>query len=325
MYNIYDRWPEISRAAYQENHESPDFGNIDHIIFSGMGGSGSVGDLLAAIFSKTNIHVTVVKGYLLPKTVDQNTLVITTSVSGNTMETLSVLESAKKHTKKIMAFSDGGKMKKFCDSNNLQHKNIPMIHSPRASLPRILFSLLNFLKNILPINYTEIEDSIKQMELLKNKINSTNLTSQNPSLDLAEWITGIPLIYYPWGLQSAATRFKNSIHENAKTHAITEDIIEASHNEVMGWETKSNVQPILIQGVDDYIKTKERWKILKEFFENKNIRYHEVFSIEGNILSKLMNLIYLFDYSTIYLAAKNGIDPSPIKSIDFIKSRIIST
>jgi len=315
MYNTYDAWPEISKEAYQENQEYPDFENTDHIIFSG----------LAAIFSKTNIHVTVVKGYLLPKTVDQNTLVITTSISGNTLETLSVLESAKKHTKKILAFSDGGKLKKFCDSNNLEHKNIPMIHSPRASLPRILYNVLNVLKTILPINHTDIEDSIKQMELLRNKINSSNLTPQNPSLDLAEWITDIPLIYYPWGLRPAATRFKNSIHENAKTHAITEDIIEACHNEVMGWETKSNIQPILIQGVDDYIKTKERWKILKEFFEEKNIAYREVFSIEGNILSKLMHMIYFFDYATIYLAAKNGIDPSPIQSIDYIKKRINPT
>jgi len=324
MYSTYDVWPEISREAYQYNHESPDFDNIDHIIFSGMGGSGSVGDLLAAIFSKTNIHVNVVKGYLLPKTVDQNTLVIATSVSGNTLETLSILESAKKHTKKILAFSDGGKMKKFCDSNNIEHKNISMIHSPRVSLPIFLYNVLNVLKNILPINQNDVEDSIKQIEFLRNQINSSNLTPQNPSLNLAEWITGIPLIYYPWGLQSAATRFKNSLHENAKTHAIAEDIIEACHNGIMGWETKSNIQPILIQGVDDYFKTKELWKILKEFFEEKNMPYHEVFSIEGNILSKLIHMIYLLDYTSIYLAVKNGIDPTPIGSIDFIKNRINS-
>ena len=176
----------------------------------------------------------------------------------------------------------------------------------------------------LPLNNTDIEDSIKQIELLRNKINSSNLNSQNPALTLAEWMTGIPLIYYPWGLQSAAIRFKNSLQENAKTHTIAEDVIEACHNGIVGWETSSSIQPILIQGTDDYIKTKERWKILKEYFDEKNIDYYQVSSIQGNILSKIIHLIYLLDYSSIYLAVKNQIDPTPISSIDFIKKSLNS-
>ena len=69
MYKIYDRWPEIAKDAFESNLESVDFKNIDHIIFAGMGGSGAIGDLFASILSKTNIHVSLVKGYLLPKTV----------------------------------------------------------------------------------------------------------------------------------------------------------------------------------------------------------------------------------------------------------------
>ncbi len=324
IHEIYDKWPEIAQEAYQTNYEIPDFKNIKHIVFAGMGGSGTVGDILSAIFSKTKIHVTVVKGYILPKTIDSNTLVVLTSVSGNTAETLSVAESIKKQTKNVLAFSDGGKLKKFCQENKIIHTNIEQFHSPRASLPQILFTVLKVLKNILPLSSTDIEDSIKQIELLKNKINSSNLTSQNPSLTLAEWLTDIPLIYYPWGLQSAAIRFKNSIQENSKTHVITEDVIEACHNGIVGWETSSSVQPILIQGADDYIKTKERWKIIKEFFDEKNIEYYQVFSIEGNVLSKLIHLIYLFDYATIYLAIKNKIDPTPIEPLDFVKSRLNS-
>lgn len=79
----------------------------------------------------------------------------------------------------------------------------------------------------------------------------------------------MPVIYYPWGLQAAAIRFKNSLQENAKMHAIAEDVIEACHNGVVAWEKQSNFKPILLRGQDDYIKTKERWEILKDFFEKK--------------------------------------------------------
>ena len=80
--------------------------------------------------------------------------------------------------------------------------------------------------------------------------------------------------------------------------------------------------PIMIEGADDHIKTKERLIILRHYFEENNIRYKEISSIDGSILAKIMCLIYLLDYSTIYYAARLGIDPSPIKSIDFIKGRL---
>jgi len=117
---------------------------------------------------------------------------------------------------------------------------------------------------------------------------------------LAEWIKDIALIYYSWGLQSVATRFKNSLQENVKYHAMIEDVIETSHNGIVSWEKRSNVQPILIRGQDDHIKTKERWEILKEFLQQNEIEYKEIMSVNGSILTKIINLIYLLDYSTIY-------------------------
>jgi glucose/mannose-6-phosphate isomerase len=161
------------------------------------------------------------------------------------------------------------------------------------------------------------------MENLATKISSSNLNKDNPSLNLAEWITGIPMIYYPWGLQASAIRFKNSLQENAKLHAMAEDILEACHNGIVSWERPSNVQPMLIQGEDDYIKTKERWKIIKEYFNENKIDYKEIVSVKGGgILSKIINLIYLLDYATIYLAVLSKIDPYPVESIDYIKRHL---
>jgi len=319
MYKIYDIWPDIAKKSYHQELEQIKFKNISHIIFAGMGGSGIIGDIFYSILSKTNIHVSVVKGFHLPKTIDSNTLVVATSITGNTAETLSVLKSAKKTRCKIIGISSGGKLRDYCERNNIEYRFIKILHSPRASLTVFLYGMLKILEPILPIQKKDIIESIDFLYVTQDKINSKNITKQNIALELAKWIDDIPIIYYPWGLKAAAVRFKNSLNENAKTHAMVEDIIEASHNNIVAWERTSTIRPILLEGKDDDIKTKERENILKKFFRQNNIEIKEVFSVEGSILTKLINLIYVFDYASIYLAAKYKINPTPVKSIEFIK------
>ncbi|MHA7646490.1 SIS domain-containing protein [Nitrosopumilus sp. S4] len=322
MYKVYDRWHEIARKAYESDLEPVDFTGIDHIIFAGMGGSGSLGDLFFSVLSKSPIHVTLVKGYLLPKTVDPNSLVIATSVSGNTVETLYIAKTAKKLGCKLVCFSSGGKLEEFCRQNQIEHRHITMHKNPRSSFPAYVYSVLKVLDSVIPINKTCIETSLSEMESLSKKISSNNLSESNPSISLTQWLDDIPLIYYPWGLQAAAIRFKNSIQENMKSHAMYEDVIEACHNGIVSWESKSNITPILIRGSEDYIKTKERWEILKQYFKENSIDFKEIYSIEGDIFSKIICLIYLLDFATIYGAISKGIDPSPVKSIDYIKEHL---
>ena len=278
--------------------------------------------VFSSILSKTKTHVNVVKGYHLPQTVDSNTLVVVISVSGNTAETFSVLDSAYKMKSNVIVFSSGGKLLEYCTKNKIKHRIIPQCHSPRASFTSYLYTMLNVLQTTLEIKKQDIFESIKKLEDLNKKISSSNLTDVNPSLDLAKWIHDIPVIYYPFGLQSAAIRFKNSLQENVKIHAFAEDVIETCHNGVVSWERKSDIQPILIEGHDDHIKTKERWKILKEFFQENKIEYREVMSVNGSIITKIINLIYLLDYSTIYKAVLDGTDPTPVKSIDYVKKNL---
>ena len=322
MYKIYDKWAEISKNAYNSNIKIAQFKDVNHVVFVGMGGSGTLGDIFSSILSKTNIHISIVKGYLLPKTIDKNSLVIFTSVSGNTAETLSAIKDAVKQNYNTISFSSGGLLEKFCIKNNLEFRKIEKIHSPRASFVSYLYTMLKVLEDIIPVEKNEIINSIKELEILSNKISSKNLTSENPAINLAQEISGIPLIYYPWGLQSAAIRFKNSLQENAKMHVMVEDIVEASHNGIVSWEKKSNILPILLQGYDDYIKTKERWKVVKTYFDKNGINYKEILSIKGNILSKITHLVYLLDYTSIYKAVISDTDPTPVKSIDFIKSKL---
>ena len=321
MYSVYDRWPQIARDVFSSKLKSIDVVEINHIVFAGMGGSGALGSIFSAILSKSNVHVSVVKGYHLPKTVDSNTLVVITSISGNTLEALTVLKIANSLDSKIIAFSSGGKVEDYCLKNKINYRKIPFIHSPRASFAAFLYSILKILKPVIPVSEKDILESMNRLEDLKEKIYSGNLSKDNPALNLAEWVSSIPMIYYPAGLQAAAIRFKNSLQENAKMHAMAEDVVEACHNGIVAWEQKSEVIPILIQGKDDHVKTKELWKIIKDFFKSKNIEYKEIFSEEGSILTKTINLIYLLDYATIYRSVLSKIDPSPVNSINFIKQK----
>jgi len=322
MHKIYDKWPEIAREAYDTNLKQIEIFKVKHIVFAGMGGSGALGDIFTSILSKTNIHTSVVKGYVLPKTVDKDTLVVVTSISGNTQESLSILKHAHEINSNVIAFSSGGSIEKYCNENNLEFRKIKEFHSPRASFVSFLYTILKILGPIIPIDTKEIFDSIEELEKLSHIISSKNLTESNSSLKLASWITEIPIIYYPYGFQSVAIRFKNSLQENSKIHAISEDVLEICHNGIVSWERNSQLKPIFIEGTDDHYKTKERWKIIREFFDSKKIEYKEIYSINGNILSKLISLIYQLDYTSIYLAIINETDPSPVDSIDFIKSRL---
>jgi len=322
MFKVYDIWPDISRESYEQEFSKPEFNDIDHIVFAGMGGSGTIGDVFSSILSKNDIHTSVVKGYLLPKTVDENTLVVVTSVSGNTQEPLMVLKNSKNSKAKFIAFSSGGMIKKYALKNEINYQEIKMEHSPRASFPKYVFSMLRTLESVIPVKKFDVLDTISKMEIVRKNIFSNNLNENNTALNLAKWITGTPVLYYPWGLESAAIRFKNSLQENSKLHVMAEDIIEVCHNGVVSWEKDSVMQPILIQGHNDYSKTKERSKILKEFFNSKQIEYKEISSVKGSIISKIMNLIYLFDYVSVYHSVISGIDPSPVSAIDFIKERL---
>ena len=322
MYKEYDRWPEIAQDSFEKKFEKFDTSDIDHIVFAGMGGSGTIGDTISAILSKKDIHVSIVKGYLLPKTVDSKTLVIVTSVSGNTTESLAVLENVKKSSAKAIGFSSGGHLESFCKNNNMFFQKIPMIHSPRVSYTNFLYSILNVLEPILPIHKNDIHESLSSLKKTRDNIFSDNLNEENKSLKLSKFLKDLVCIYYPAGLQAAAIRYKNSLQENTKIHAMVEDVIESCHNGIVSWEKKSQVSPVLIQGKDDYFKTSERWKIIQEFFETKEIDYKIIRSLEGSILSKITNLIYLLDYSSIYSAVLRGLDPSPVDSIDYIKNKL---
>jgi glucose/mannose-6-phosphate isomerase len=322
MHKVYDIWPKIAKESYFSKLSQIEYERCDHVVFAGMGGSGAIGDIFSAILSKTSTHVTVVKGYHLPKTVTRDSVVVVTSISGNTIETISMLENAIKLNSKIIVFSDGGKMEEICKNEKIPHRRIKKYHSPRGSFTSFLYGMLHVLKPIITIEEKDIMESIAKLENISKKINSKEITDKNPAIKLAKWISDTPVVYYPWGLEPVGIRFKNSLQENSKIQAVIEDVIESCHNGIVTWDKQNDFQPILIRGKDDFEKTKERWEILKEFFNKQKIDYREIISEEGNILTKIICLVYLLDYTSIYLAIKLETDPTPVNAIEYIKKKL---
>ncbi len=322
MHKVYDIWPEIAKESYFSKLSQIEYETCDHVVFAGMGGSGAIGDIFSAILSKTSTHVTVVKGYHLPKTVTSDSVVVVTSISGNTIETISMLKNAIKLNSKIIVFSDGGKMEEICKNEKIPHRRIKKYHSPRGSFTSFLYGMLHVLKPIITIEEKDIMESIEKLENISKKINSKEITDENPAIKLAKWISNTPVVYYPWGLEPVGIRFKNSLQENSKIQAVVEDVIESCHNGIVTWDKQNKFQPILIRGQDDFEKTKERWEILKEFFNKQKIDYKEITSEDGNILTKIICLIYLLDYASIYLAIKLETDPTPVNAIEYIKKKL---
>lgn len=319
--HTYDRWPDIAEETYMNGPETIDTDGIEHVIFAGMGGSGSVGNVLAALLSGTDLHVSVIKGYNLPNTTDSRTLTVCCSVSGNTTETLTVARKAASAPCRVILMSNGGLLESLGSKKSIPHYRIQRYHSPRASFVSFLYAALRLLADMIVIPDNHIEQSIAEMRRMQQSINSDNLTGSNSALNLAEWIHDIPVIYYPWGLEAAAIRFKSSLQENTKAHAMAEDVLEASHNGIVAWSVPSDAQPILLQGPDDDIKTQERWRIFEEYFESRDISYRTVRATQGHILTKLVNLVYTLDYTSIYAAVMRGLDPTPVEPIEFIKER----
>lgn len=321
MYEVYDQWPKIAKNTWESDLEVIHFDELNHIVFAGMGGSGAIGEIFSSILSKSKIHVSVINGYHLPSTVDSNTLVIPISVSGNTDETLTILETANLLKCKIIAFAAGGQIQEYCKKNNIRFQQISQDHSPRGSFVRYLYSILKILQSTLKIKSSDVNESIKILEKMQKDISSQNLTDSNYAISLAKWISGIPVIYYPWGLQSAAVRFKNSLNENAKLHVIHEDVVKATHNDIVAWVKKANVTPIIISGPDDYHKTKILWKKFKIFLNEHDVDYYQINTVEGSILTKLVYLIYLCDFASIYYSVLTKTDPSPVEPIKYFKQK----
>lgn len=269
--------------------------------------------------------------YSLPGWVSPNTLVICSSYSGNTEETLSSFAKARSRKAQVWVVSSGGKLLADAKKSKLPFSEVPGGLPPRAALGYSFFTLLTGLEStgLLPSFEKDFQETIELMILLSQEYGILTPTSKNTAKKMAMFLKGkLPVIYAGQDhLDSVATRWKCQFNENAKLIALMNVIPEMNHNEVLGYSypelmTRKLGMIILRHPQKDHPQILRRFDILRNILKSKTGGVWEVETRGKSLLAQMFSAIYLGDFVSVYLAYLRGIDPTPIQLIDQFKNRL---
>jgi glucose/mannose-6-phosphate isomerase len=337
--NLHERiseLPQQCRQAWQSAIALPlpkDFKKVDKIVIIGMGGSAIGGDLLRTLVSlQSKVDVTVQRDYDLPKSVDKNTLVIASSYSGNTEETLSAFNQALETPCKKFIITTGGKISELAAKNGVPLLSFGFSSEPRAALGYSFFTLLAFMRNldIVPDEILNIDETLKTMEKTSAKLSKDVPAKKNAAKQLtAKLYNHLTVIYGAGILTSVAYRWKTQINENSKAWAVSETLPELNHNAVVGYkfpaELVDKIFVVMLRSADLHPRTLKRYDITSDILSKSHIA-HEIVDASGDTpLCQMMNSILLGDYVSYYLATLYEINPSPVEIIDYLKKALSSS
>jgi len=303
--------------------------DVKNIIFAGMGGSAISGDLIiACLKDELNVPALVVRNYFLPNFVDKSSLVIVSSFSGNTEESLSCYDDARAKGAQIICISSGGALASKARQNDISLITIPGGVPPRTalgylSIPLVVILTKAGLAAVASLDFDEAEKILEQ-----KAVQYSPETQENLAFNLAEKINDrIPILYSSVDfLQVVATRWKGQFSENAKVLAFCNVFPELNHNEIVGWERLrhvfANFQVIYLRDYNDYSRIQKRMNITQGILERVTSPIIELVSEGDSRLARLFSLIYLGDWVSYYLALINGVDPTPIEKIQILKDQL---
>jgi glucose/mannose-6-phosphate isomerase len=334
--------PAQCRAAWAKAKEfqlPAEYTDIDKMVILGMGGSAIGGDLVRSLFlSQKKPIIFVNREYDLPAFVDEKTLVIASSYSGNTEETLSAFSQALKKNCKKLAITTGGEIKKLADHAGVPAFIIDYVSLPRAALGYSFMSLIAFLQKLKPEKARmfdaleaepdrQIEEMMRNLEKQLSELEETVPTRSNRAKQLAIKLHNkIAVIYGAGILSEVAHRWKTQINENGKTWAFYELFSELNHNAVVGYqfpqELASRIYVVMLRCTSLHPRVLIRYQVTGELLEQSGISHETVDSRGKNDLSQMMSLIYFGDWVSYYLAILNETDPTLIKTVDYLKKRL---
>jgi glucose/mannose-6-phosphate isomerase len=295
--------------------------NINKIVIVGMGGSAFTGDVIFVLGRKRiSFPLVVSKTYSLPLFVDEKTLVMVLSYSGDSEEAISAFRTAKEKKAQIFSISSGGLLEKISSKANWYTK-IPSGLQPRAAVAYLLFPSLVFLSKskLFNIDEKEFMESLKVIKELKNMINQHVPTQKNLAKRLAQDLQGkIPKIYGYGITAPIARRWRTQFNENTKLFAFSDEVPECNHNEIESWNGKKPYHYLFLRSKNEIPEVKKRFLLMKELVENIT----ELWTKGESPLAQMIYLMYLGDYVSTYLAILRGIDPSPVHMIETIKKRL---
>lgn len=302
-----------------------------NILILGMGGSAIGGDLVRSLVQdKVPVPITVHRDYRLPGFVNSDTLIIASSYSGNTEETITAFEQACQKTPKTIVISTGGKLASLSRKYRCPFFKIRYGAQPRAALGYSFTAILKIFQKlkIIEITEDEIKEAILLLTAYNKKLTPELGTGENRAKQIAEKILGrIPIVLGSEILSEVAIRWKTQFNENSKTISFFERLPEANHNFIAGLEVpkdlKEKVIFLILQSHFDYPRNKLRQNLTLQILQQNHFSYESIM-IEpaGTSLSEMLRVILLGDYVSYYLAILYRVDPTKIPNVEYLKERL---
>ncbi len=327
MYDLIKKFPGQLRKAIaigeKASFKTTFSSGIKNILVSGLGGSGIGGNILSELLrEELSVPVAVNKSYFLPAFVDASTLLILSSYSGNTEETVSCAKQAIEKGLRPICITSGGKLAEVAKENNLDLILIPSGFPPRACLGYSSTQLFFVLKHYGLTGDLFISTIYKIAELLE--------AEQSKIMEDAEFLAEkllrkVIVLYAEDKYESTALRLKQQINENSKLHCWYNVIPEMNHNELVGWrEANDALAVVILRADDEYHRNRERILFKKDVIVKLSDNVYEIDAKGEDTFEKHFYLIHFGDWLSYYLAVKQGYDPSEIDVLIKLKGHMSS-
>ncbi len=305
--------------------------SVDKVVLVGMGGSGVGGDLLGDLLAlePAGPVFAVCRDYRLPSWVDAKTLVIASSYSGNTEETLACFRDALGRSAKVVAVTAGGHLQQEAQSHGVPLLSINYQGEPRSALGFSFLAPLALLQGLglAPDQAAALEEAIILLEGVLRRYGPGQPAEGNEAKRLARDLEGRLVVVYGAGfLGGVARRWKTQINENAKGWAFAEALPELNHNAILGYQfpraLAAGVFVVLLHSPLLGGRVSARYPITMELLQRAGVP-HQLVKVEGVApLAQVLGAIALGDWTSYYLAVLNGVDPAPVEAIEYLKGRL---
>lgn len=307
-----------------------DFQNAKNVLLVGMGGSAIGGELikdLAALENSPNIEVC--RDYQIPAHINKESLVIVSSYSGNTDESIQAFQSALQRKAHVLAITAGGRLYDIATSEGVPLFKIDYVGEPRTALGYSFLTPLAILQNLKIISPKDqdVEEAIRIVTDLSTCLAPDVPINQNPAKELATNLHGKLIVIFGGGLFSGvARRWKTQFNENSKAWAFSELLPDAGHNTIVGlkWPKAMSrrTSSVFLNSLSLNHRIRVTYQVLGEFIKKSGGTYNVIDGIGKGALAQILSAIMFGDYTSYYLALLNGEDPAPVTPIEHLKDRL---
>ena len=322
IYESYRDWPSLAQKGLDAHFDLPRR-KFERVIVLGMGGSAAAGDILTGwLRAGGKGEMAVCKGHV-PYLDLKDTLAIVSSVSGQTKETLAMMKTAIDRNASVVSISSGGRIQEVSKKAGVPHIEVPKVPAPRYGLPFMLFSSFAVTNRALALGReAEAASAVSEMKKLSREIDVESESTKNEAKKLAGLLVEkTPVVYGATATHGVAIRFKSVMNENAKRHALVDQMPELFHNEIESWEDPSEeFVPIFLRHSTDATSDSERADVMVKLLAKRGRESLEIRGRGSTSLGELVTMVHELDLVSYYVAIGLGRDPFVMKLMDELKN-----